>query len=56
MEVFGVNKPSATLIDLLIKTIEEKLMNITIEKIANNFLKSTGSMSKEDYCYIEDTD
>ena len=56
MEVYGVNKPGKTTIELLIKTIEEKLMNITIEKIANNFLKSAGFMTKEDFNYIEETD
>jgi hypothetical protein len=38
MEVFGINKPSRKMIDLLIKTIEEKLTSITIGKIANIYL------------------
>lgn len=30
MEIFGVNKPSKKIVDMLIKTIEEKLISITI--------------------------
>lgn len=36
--------------------IEERLMNITIEKIASNFLKSAGFISMEDRNYIENSD
>ena len=55
MKVYGTNRPSKTLIELLNKTIEEKLISITIKKIAEAFFRSSSTMTKEDQQYIEDT-
>lgn len=52
MEIYGVNRPKKKIVELLNKTIQEKLTTITIEKIANAFLKSSGLMTKEDLNYI----
>lgn len=48
MKVFGTNRPSRTLIDLLNNTIEDKLISITIKKIAEAFFRSQSTMTKED--------
>lgn len=56
LEIYGINIPKLKIIKFLIQMIEERLMNITIEKIASNFLKSAGFISMEDRNYIENSD
>ena len=56
MEIFGVSNPTKKKVSLLIKTIEEELMAITIERMANIFLKTQGFLTKEDFNYLDNTD
>jgi len=56
MVIYGVNAPKQTMVANLTKTIEEQLMNMTIDKIGNYFIRTSGLMSIQDYHYIEQTD